>query len=260
MVSRWKVKGSPKWLQFILNGTSKSVPNLISQVNPSNSWNISLKTIAISLQFRDSLTFHIKNHWRVVKASYNVPTSFYKLMFTIVFKLFDMGREPPLLSPELLTLWNSVLTFFPAVWSSPTWSMLSQVYSTDGFSEPCDNKGSREMDSSIILMNHFHSLTLLLKLPASPTFCSIQTNSATNNSIQQLAVSMLVGWPVGEPRPSSSIPIPHPQTWSKTGVQQQLIFQERLFLKPFCRTGQLIRANIPSCQRTASEGLDPSAT
>lgn len=59
------------------------------------------------------------------------------------------------------------------------------------------------------------------------------------------------------PSSSSSIPIPHPQTRSKTGVQQQLIFQERLFLKLFCGTGQLIRADIPSCQRTASEVRDP---
>lgn len=54
-------------------------------------------------------------------------------------------------------------------------------------------------------------------------------------------------------------PDPHPQARPKTGVQQQLIFQEHLFLNLLCRVGQLIRADIPARQRTASEGLDPAA-
>lgn len=66
-------------------------------------------------------------------------------------------------------------------------------------------------------------------------------------------------WPTPLPPPCTP-PSPSPQSQSKTGLEQQLILQEGLFLKLFAEWADSSGADIPSCQGTASTVRDPPAT
>lgn len=111
-----------------------------------------------------------------------------------------------------------------AVWSSPIWSTPSQVYSIDDLNPVMRRRRRRRRQ------RHDTDGPLPQPKAAAQTFCFLKQSNAATCCFH---VSMSVWWPVGAPHPSSSssTAIPHPQTQSKTGVEQQLIFQERLYLK-----------------------------